>query len=269
MLLSIEIPSRGLPLTRFEVTKLKPVDPSRVVKLRQLTLELRSLQDRMNKTVDELCALVGAGPWQPFDEPGVRQELLFAPSCFHAPEAVPVRQQPDNGAEVAAGCVLYSDRRGGYLQVLQQPLAVGTDVTAGYGLVLQVAEFDGTWLSLVFDAQPLLAQSRAGKAQLRLSAQALTEPAMPVKLRLSWTASGQKQERDFELHANAHMSFEADLGHWVPAEVSQLAFHVIFTPAARSTLSLRRLVATLVVDEVALPVVAAASDSDGIFEVAP
>ncbi|HSI46730.1 MAG TPA: hypothetical protein VLA61_00505 [Ideonella sp.] len=223
----------------------------------------------MNKTVEALCGEIGAAPLQIADEPNVRQEWLFVPACFQLPETAPLCQQPGRGASVAAGAAFYSDRRGGYVQVVQQPLTADVDAGFGYGLIVQVAEFDGDWLSLVFDAQPLIAQSRAGKARLLLSAHAQTEPAMPVKLRCSLTVDGQVQNRDFELHANANMSFEADLGHWVPADVSMLAFHVIFTPAARSILSLRRLSAVLVVDETAMAVPVASSDSDGIFEVAP
>ncbi|GAA0760148.1 hypothetical protein LRH25_00710 [Ideonella azotifigens] len=225
----------------------------------------------MNKTVDELCALVGAGPCQEAGEQGLRQELLFVPACFELPEAAPVRLQPASGTAVAAGVSLYSDRRGGYLQVLQQPLALGTNAGPGlgYGLVAQVAEFDGTWLSLAFDARSLVAQSRPGKALLMLSAQVQTTPAMTAKLRCDWTVSGEKRQRDFELPADADMSFDLDLGPWVPAEVSQFAFHVIFAPEVRSTMSLRRLSAVLLIDEATESALAASSDSDGIFEVAP
>jgi hypothetical protein len=237
------LPSLKIPMTSpLELATPDLADTSSQARARELTLQLRALQDSLNRTIDQLCELAAAGPGRG-ERAGVAGWVApvakFTPTWLDFPVAQPVVSSPQSGQSLGDGAVLYTDARGALLQILQQPL---TRVPgARYGLDLQFARFDGEWLSVVFDASSLLGQLRAGPARLTLLADVVGTPVRELQLRCHWSGDTVRGEKRFVLRQGQLNQAQALVEYLDPAQLSRLELHLVFTLPERGALTVRRL----------------------------
>lgn len=215
----------------------------RQARAQQLTQTLRSLQRRLNQTVDELCALAAGS----VDEVASSQAEAspWEPALLTLPLAEPVRPQPKSGQALGPGASFYVGEHRGVLQLVQSPWRRAH--LARYACTINYADFDGGWMSLVFDLRALLASVPAGRARLVLLGDRTCIPAQSLQVKCSWRSEGaEPQSRQVSVGSTEALQLSLDLGWVQPSHLRALDLHLIFSVAGRGTISLHDLQATLV-----------------------
>jgi hypothetical protein len=219
----------------------------------RLTLELQALRGRLNQTIDQLCDLVagaelaglplGLSPLA--GEDGGTAERSLSPAWLRLPSAGASASNPPSGHRLGTDTALYSDYRTGFVQVVQVSQPRGADER--YALVVNHAEFDGSFLSMVIDARSLLAGMPTGPARLSLAAELRGTPAPGLHAKCAWKVGEHWSERALKLQAGqlAADSFAVDM--FDPSQITALDFHLFFSPVGRGSFEIRRLMAGLTV----------------------
>jgi hypothetical protein len=242
----------------------KPAESMQIARARQLTGELRTLQDRMNRTIEQLCALVGGHSFELESVLGGSEAApSFSPAWLQMPVAQPVHAQAINGEVLGEGSVFYTDGRSSMFQILQLPLARHAD--SSFSMSFNMAEFDGSWMSVVFDMRALLAGQPTGRARINIAVEVNGTALTALTSRVSWSGDHAKGDRHFDLHTNQVCTAQADIDYFDPSLTQAFDFHLILQPPARASLELRRLRVSLTMEPPALVVPAQAS----VFEATP
>ena len=236
-------------------------DTPRQARAQQLTQTLRSLQRRLNQTVDELCALA-AGSVE--EVASLQAEAShWEPALLTLPLADPVRPQPKSGQPLGPGASFYVGEHHGVLQLVQCPRHRAH--LARYACTINYADFDGGWMSLVFDLRSLLASVQAGRVRLVLLGERSCVPVQALQVKCSWRSEGaEPQSRQALVGATEALQLSIDLGWLQPSLLRALDLHLIFSVAGRGTISLHDLQVTLVSQTDA-----ADEQQSDIFEEAP
>lgn len=217
----------------------------------RLTTELQLLRDRLNHTIDQLCTLVAGG--EIADDPiglsarasgeaGSASRSLV-PSWLKLPMASAHVSSPASGHRLSPETGVYSDYRNGLMQLIQTNLPRSEDER--YGLVINHADFDGTFFSLVIDARALLSELPAGQAKLAMSLDLRGTPAPAIFAKCTWKVGEDWQERALKLRANHSSADSITVDGFDPAQVQALDFHLIFNPVGRGSFEIRRLAVSL------------------------
>lgn len=228
-------------------------DARRHEQVHRLTLELQALRGRLNQTIDQLCELVSGV--EPLSGPaglsplasveGGSSERSLTPLWLRLPVPSATASNPGSGHRLADGTAMYSDYRNGFVQMVQIGQARGAD--EAYALVVNHAEFDGTFMSIVLDARALLADMPVGAARVSLAVEVRGMPAPGLHAKCSWKVGEHWSERPMKLQAGqlAVDSFAIDMLD--VSQVSAFDFHLFFNPVGRGSFEIRRLSAGLVV----------------------
>ena len=248
----------------------KPADVRRHDQVHRLTLELQALRQRLNDTIDQLCNLaagedfageaVGLSPLASQDEGAVERDL--APAWLRVPADSASVTNPPSGHRLGRDTALFSDLRNGFLQVIQVSQPRGTDER--YALVVNHADFDGSFLSLVMDARALLADMPAGAARLSLAIDVRGASVAGLSAKCAWKIGEHWSERALSLQAGQLAADSFVIDALDPTQITALDFHIFFNPVGRGSFEVRRLAASLVVTP---PTEAAPVSS--VFETAP
>jgi len=230
-----------------------PQDALRHERVYRLTLELQALRGRLNSTIDQLCELVaghdvselpvGLSPLAGQDEGNSERSLV--PAWLRVPNASASVGNPAAGHQLTPDSTLYSDYRNAFVQVIQIGQAQGAD--EHYALVINHADFDGSFLSIVLDARALLSDMPAGPARLSLAVEVRGTPAPGLHAKCAWKVGEHWSERTLRLQPGqlAADSFVVDMLD--PSQINALDFHLFFNPDGRGSFEIRRLMAGLVV----------------------
>ncbi len=206
-------------------------DPAQV---RQALAEIRSLQDRLERRLtwlEGVQAPASPGHW--------------SPALLHWPAAQSVWQRPATGAVLAPGARFFSPYRSGWLQLIQQPQA--RHGGAACQLVVNWADVDAEWCSLVFDLRPLLQGAGPGRARLEIQAEAGLAQAAGLFLKCCWkTTAGKLQERTTELRDGQPLALVIEHEDLDPARLAGLDLHLVVKPVGRGSCTLRHLGARLI-----------------------
>lgn len=247
-----------------------PQDTRRHEQVYRLTLELQALRGRLNSTIDQLCELVaghdvsglpvGLSPLAGQDVGNSERSLV--PAWLRVPNASASVGNPSPGHLLTPDSALYSDYRTGFVQVIQVGQAHGAE--EHYSLVINHADFDGSYLSIVLDARPLLAQMQAGPARLSLAVEVRGTPAPAMHAKCSWKVGEHLSERTLRLQAGQLAADSCTIDFLDPSQISAMDIHLIFNPVGRGSIEIRRFVAGLVVTPPSeAPVISS------VFETAP
>jgi hypothetical protein len=243
-------------------------EAQRLAAVRKLTSELYVLQDRMNQTIDQItCLLHGAdlGEMLPVataatQAPDGAIENVLRPSAMALPLPSVFVDNPANGFLLGPGgeCKLYSDYKNGQLQLVQVPASRGSD--ARFGVVLNYANFDATFLSLVYDARTLLKGLPAGRLRVSMAIECHSDPQVRLHAKFAFKVGEHWGEHQMQLKGGRVLvdSFEVPMVD--PSMIEALDFHLIFSPQGRGCIELRRATFTASV----VPSVEAATP--GVFE---
>ncbi len=251
----------------------KSSEAQRLAMVRKLTAEMHVLQERMNQTIDQVCDLLAGRELNEAISTnsvaptvnGTLTERTMVPSFLRLPAASVYESNPQSGFELGGDCRMFSDYKNGTLQLLQMPSRRGGD-DSKYGLIINHAEFDGTFLSLVLDARALLAGLPTGRARLGLVFDARSMPQIPLHAKCAWKIGDQWSEHRLETSSSRLTVSSFEIPLLDPARVEALDFHFIFTPHARGTIEIQRLSIALSVETLQSEVAAAAP---GVFESTP
>lgn len=247
-----------------------PVTTRRHDQVHRLTLELQALRGRLNDTIDQLCDLVagqelgsepvGLSPLAGQEQGNAERSLV--PSWLRLPSANASSSNPATGHKVGSDSSLYSDYRNGFIQIIQVSQPRGADEQ--YALVVNHADFDGSFLSLVLDARPLLADMPAGPARLSLAIEVRGTPVPGLHAKCAWKVGEHWSERTMRLQPGQLAADSLVVDMLDPSQINALDFHLFFSPVGRGSFEIRRLTAGLVVTP---PSEAPATSS--VFETAP
>lgn len=225
-------------------------DLLRQAQTRQAIAELRSLQERLNQTIERLCEL-GAGALVQQGAEGA-EAARWVPPLLLQPALQSVWSQPANGATLQAGTRFYCPGRQGLVQVIQQPRL--RDPDGACVLALNWADVGADWMSLVFDARELLDGSGTGRARLELQAEVLLQQAQSVFVKCAWKLdNGKWQERTVELRDRQPHALVVEFEAFDPVRIQALDVHLVVRPGARGSVELRHLLARLLVGPEANP----------------
>lgn len=228
-----------------------PTDSQRSDEIRRIAQELQALRARLNEAIDRVSELalgcggvaVGLSPIGGQDEGRAERSLM--PSWLRLPSPEVVAGNPAPGFRLGTDSMLYGDYRDAFVQLIQVARSPGAEER--YSLVINHAEFDGTYVSIVLDARALLSGMPAGPARLSLAVDVACTPTPQVHGKCSWRVGEHRSERPLKLQAG-HLAADAcDIDFLDPAQVSALELHLIFNPVRRGTIEIRRMVAGLVV----------------------
>ena len=229
----------------------------RVAAVRKLTSELYVLQDRMNQTIDQITSLLhGADlsslipvPVPPSRTADGALEHSMSPTALALPLPQVFVNNPASGMLVGEEGKLFCDYKNGQLQLVQVPASRGSD--ARFALVLNYANFDASFLSLVFDARKLLQGLPAGKLRISMALEARTDP--PIKLHAKFAFKVGEHWGEHHMAPKGTRvqvdSFEVPMID--PTIVEALDFHLIFAPATRGCIELHRVSFSVSVSPVA------------------
>lgn len=239
--------------------------PPRLAKAHLLTAELRALQHRMNETVDQLCELVGGASVEALlnrsaNKLGSRGETTLTASFLTTPAAQTYLRSPSSGTQVASDTLFFSDNEKGLIQVVQQPLPRHADTH--YSFIINFADFDGSWLSLVINSKSLLSGLPTGKAALGLMVEAAGTAQVTMASKITWRGSELSREMAMDVRPNQVCVAQADLGYLDPQSTESFDLHLMFNPPARGSIEIRRLTLTLDIQ----PEAAKRPQLDGVFE---
>lgn len=220
-----------------------PLDHARLRKVHTLTAELRDLQAQINRTIDTLCELT-SGPGflttvaTPIPPAGALQSH-YTPTFLHTPGPASVLHNPASGANVSPDARFYANHHHGLLQLVQQPLPHSAH--ARYSLLIDFADFDGNFISVVCDASRLLAEMPAGHATLAVTIDAQVTPAhLPTHTKLAWRRGNQWTERGLDLHANRLGVQVVEIPDFDPLHINAMDLHLLLTPESRGSFEIRR-----------------------------
>jgi hypothetical protein len=228
-------------------------DTRRSEQVHRLTLELQALRGRMNDTIDQLCELVagheiagepvGLSPMAGQEQGNAERSL--APAWLRLPSPTASASNPPTGHALSNDTRLYSDYRNGFIQLIQVSQPRGADER--YALVLNHADFDGSFLSIVLDARALLVDMPAGPARLSLAVEVRGTPAPGLQAKCAWKVGEHWSERVLRLSPGqlAADSFAIDMLD--PSQINAIDFHLFLNPVGRGSFEVRRLTAGLVV----------------------
>ncbi len=240
-----------------------PIDPRQLARAKELTVELRALQDKMNQTVEQICSIVAGREFGAALGARATVNAGYSPMWLQVAEAQPVVVSPVSGQALGADAAFYTDGRNAMLQVLQQPAIRQAD--ASFAMVFNFSEFDGEWMSVVFDARSVLAGLPKGRAKLNLVAELSGNPSCAAQVRLHWRTAEQPSERRVDLKLNQLNSTQVDLEYFEPGAILAFDIHLVFNPPARGSLALRRLRVEVDVE----PDVETTDRADSVFEAMP
>ena len=228
-------------------------DARRHEQVHRLTLELQALRTRLNDTIDQLCELVaghdvatlpvGLSPIAGQAQGSVERSL--APSWLRLPSASASANNPTSGHRLGADTALYSDYRNGFVQVIQVSQPHAADER--YALVVNHADFDGSFFSMVLDARSLLADMPTGPARLSLAVEVRGTPPPGLHAKCAWKMGEHWSERPLRLSAGQLAADNFTVEGLDPSQISALDFHIFFNPVGRGSFEIRRLTAGLVV----------------------
>lgn len=246
------------------VHKMAEVSSSyRDIQVREILLGLRDLQHRLDELVSAADpVLEEAGTIPSASAPLI---LDVEPAVFLRPWTQPVVQQPARGTLLGGGARFYAGNHQGWILVTQRP---ANGLRAGcFEVGINFREFDGEWMSLVFDLRESLRVGSAGRARLLISAQVGTFPRASVQFKCGWRHAGQEpQARQTAALDGEALHGQLDLDWLRPQDLEALELHVIFPVSGRGAIYVRSLQATL------LFLAEAGSQADvepGVFEDAP
>lgn len=223
-----------------------PSEAQRIAAVRKLTSELYVLQDRMNQTIDQITGLLHGsdlGTLLPIPQDASRTadgslEHSMTPSALALPLPQVYVNNPANGALVGTECRLFSDYKNGALQLVQVPASRGSD--ARFGLVLNYANFDATYLSLVFDARALLRELPAGKLRISMALETRADPQIKLHSKFAFKVGEHWGEHQMAPKGGRVQVDSFEVPMIDPAIVEALDFHLIFTPQTRGCIELHR-----------------------------
>ena len=234
-------------------------EAQRLAAVRKLTSELYMLQDRMNQTIDQITGLlhgadlgsiVAQGPSALVTSEGAVEQVLV-PSALQLPLPAVYVNDPASGFVVGTGgeCKLFSDYKNGHLQLVQVPAQRGSD--ARFGIVLNYANFDASFLSLVYDARSLLKGLPAGKLRVSMAIECRSEPQARLHAKFAFRVGEHWGEHQMQLKGGRVLvdSFEVPMVD--PSTIEALDFHLIFSPGARGCIEIHRATFTVSVQPVA------------------
>lgn len=217
----------------------------------RLTTELQLLRDRVNHTIDQLCTLVAGG--EIIDQPVGLSELntgvagaaerSLVPAWLKLPMASAHVSSPASGHWLGPDTAVYSDYRNGLMQLIQSNLP--RSESERYGLVINHADFDGTFFSLVVNARSLLSEMVAGQAKMTMSLDLRGTPAPAIYAKVTWKIGDDWHERPLKLRANHTSADSVTVEGFDPTQVQALDFHLIFNPTGRGSFEIRRLALSL------------------------
>ncbi len=223
-------------------------EAQRLSAIRKLTSELYVLQDRMNQTIDHITGLLhGAdlgellpvSPAASLTADGALEAVL-RPSALVQPLPAVFVDNPGNGFVLGVGgeCKLFSDYKNGHLQVVQVPATRGSD--ARFGIILNYANFDATFISLVFDARTLLAGLPAGRLRVSMAVECRSEPQTRLHAKFAFKVNDVWGEHHLQLKGGRVLVDTFEVPMIDPAMISGLDFHLIFSPGGRGSIELQR-----------------------------
>jgi hypothetical protein len=228
-----------------------PADPQRLAQAHQLTVELRRLQHQMNRTVEQLCDLVGGHAFQgvlpgPADHGGAAvAEAAFSPSFLQLPRQQAFERNAPTGLVLGPDAIFYTDNATGLLNIVQQPLQHSAD--SRYSLILNFAGFDGEWMSLALNARSLLAGLPSGRAQVGLVIESTGSPQTTLRAKCSWAGADWREERPLDVYINQLSTATAEIDYLDTQKTQALDVHLVFNPPPRGSVEIRRITVTVVV----------------------
>lgn len=220
-----------------------PLDGARLRKVHTLTAELRDLQAQINHKIDTLCELTsGPGFLTTVASPTAPRSAMlghYSPAFLHVPGPASVMQDPPSGSAVSPDARYYANHKHGLLQIVQQPMP--HHAHSRYGLLIDFADFDGNFVSVVCDASSLLAEMPAGAATLSVTTDTAITPAyLPTHTKVAWRVGNQWTERGLDLHANQIGVQSVDIPDFDPLRFNALDLHLLLTPQPRGSFEIRR-----------------------------
>lgn len=247
----------------------KSSEAQRLAMVRKLTAELHVLQEQINQNIEQVCDLLAgrdlrdavSGATVAAAQSGNVVERSFAPAFLVLPSPNVFESNPPSGYSLGADCKMFSDYKSGTLQLLQVPSRRGGS-EAHYGLVINHADFDGGFLSLVLDARALLKDMPAGGARIGLVFDAKSLPQVPLHAKCAWKVGDQWTEQRLETSSSRLTVSSFEIPAMDPTKVEALDVHFIFTPHARGTIEIQRLAISLGIEKPQQESAAAA----GVFE---
>lgn len=235
----------------------------RAGELQEILLGLRDLQRRLDELVVTAGTLSASTEACPAEASSLALDI--EPEIFWRPLRQPVIQQPVRGTSLDKCIRFYAGSHRGWVLLAQRP-AVGSR-TGRFELGINFREFDGEWMSIVFDLRAALKTEVAGGARLLVSTQVDSFPRSPVQFKCGWRHAGQEsQARQTAVLEGETLHFQLDLGPLRPQELEALELHVIFPVSGRGAIYLRSLRASLLLTGDAEGSTAADPD---VFEDAP
>ena len=223
-----------------------PPEAQRLAAVRKLTSELYLLQDRMNQTIDQITGLLHGSELSslvpvalaPVRSADGELEHSMSPSALALPLPPVYVNNPGSGSLVGNDCKLFSDYKNGQLQLVQVPASRGSD--ARFAVVLNYANFDATYLSLVFDARKLLKDLPSGKLRISMALETRSDPQIKMHSKFAFKV-GEHWGEHYMAPKGVRVqvdSFEVPMID--PSIVEALDFHLIFTPQTRGCIELHR-----------------------------
>ncbi len=253
----------------------KSSEAQRLATVRKLTAEMQVLQERMNQTIEQVCDLLAGrelaeaitAPAPAATLNGNVVERAFVPAFLNVPAPSVYESNPQSGYQLGGDCRMFSDYKTGTLQLLQMPSRRGGS-EARYGLIINHADFDGSFLSLVLDARALLGGLPSGRARVGMVFDARSLPQCPLFAKCAWKIGEQWTEHRLETSSSRLTVSSFDIPALDPSKVDALDFHFIFSPHARGTIEIQRLSIALGVEAPPQQPQESAAAA-GVFESAP
>lgn len=223
-----------------------PSEAQRIAAVRKLTSELYVLQDRMNQTIDQITGLLHGsdiGALLPIPEGATRTAdgalgHTMTPTALALPLPQVYVNNPGNGTLVGEECKLYSDYKNGSLQMVQVPASRGSD--ARFAIVLNYANFDASYLSLVFDARQLLRDLPAGKLRISMAIETRSDPQIKLHAKFAFKVGEHWGEHHMSPKGGRVQVDTFEVPMIDPAIVEALDFHLIFSPQTRGCIEIHR-----------------------------
>ena len=232
-------------------------EAQRIAAVRKLTSELYVLQDRMNQTIDQITGLLHGSelsslvpiPLPPARTPDGALEHSLSPTALALPLPQVYVNNPPSGSLVGQEAKLFSDYKNGQLQLVQVPASRGSD--ARFALVLNYANFDASYLSLVFDARKLLEDLPAGKLRISMALEARSDPQVKLHAKFAFKVGEHWGEHHMAPKGTRVQVDSFEVPMIDPTIVEALDFHLIFTPQTRGCIELHRVTFSVSVTPVA------------------
>ena len=223
-----------------------PSEAQRIAAVRKLTSELYVLQDRMNQTIDQITGLLHGsdiGALLPIPEDATRTAdgalgHTMTPTALALPLPQVYVNNPGSGALVGEECKLYSDYKNGSLQMVQVPASRGSD--ARFAIVLNYANFDASYLSLVFDARQLLRDLPAGKLRISMAIETRSDPQIKLHSKFAFKVGEHWGEHHMAPKGGRVQVDTFEVPMIDPSIVEALDFHLIFSPQTRGCIEIHR-----------------------------